>query len=261
MAVMEKTLLDDINEVEETHWWYRARRDIIFDWVKRIMPAYRDPRILDIGCGTGFNINHLHQLGYNQVIGLDFSPESLAYCHSHQLKALIRSNAEKLPIQTSCHDVILMLDILEHLRDDRNALSEIFRVLKPDGSLIIFVPAFQFLWSFQDEISHHQRRYTATELKEKIVQAGFELTKLTYVNSLLFPIVWFGRILLRVFPKHFKITSESQMNPPWMNGLLYRIFLLESSLLRIGDLPVGVSILCICKKPIQQGSFIHTSNR
>ncbi len=247
---MDKTLYDNINRVEETHWWYRARRDIIFDWVKRVMPAYKDPRFLDIGCGTGFNITYLHQLGYNQVIGLDFSPDALAYCHSRQLKVLICGSAEQLPIQPACYDIILTLDILEHLKEDRSALSEIFRVLRPGGSLIIFVPAFQFLWSFQDEISHHRRRYTAAELKEKVVQAGFELTKLTYANSLLFPIVWFGRIMLRTFPKYFKITSESQMNPPWMNSLLYRIFLVELSLLHLIDLPVGVSILCVCKKPV-----------
>jgi len=247
---MDKTLYDNINQVEETHWWYRARRDIVFDWVKRIMVIYKNPQILDIGCGTGFNITYLHQLGYNQITGLDFSPDALAYCHSRQLEILLCGNAEKLPIHQHSYDIILTLDMLEHLKDDRSALSEVFRVLKPDGSLIIFVPAFQFLWSFQDEISHHQRRYTAKELKEKIIQAGFEIRKLTYVNSLLFPVVWFGRIMLRAFPKYFKITSESQMNPVWMNDLLYRIFLIELSLLHFTNLPLGVSILCVCKKPM-----------
>jgi len=247
---MDKALYDNINQVEETHWWYRARRDIIFDWVKRIALAHKDPQFLDIGCGTGFNITHLHNLGYNQVMGLDFSSDALAYGHSRQLKALICGTAEELPVQHSCYDIILTLDILEHLDDDRKALSEIFRVLKPGGSLIIFVPAFRFLWSFQDEISHHQRRYTPKELREKISQAGFELQKLTFVNSLLFPIVWLGRIILRAFPEHFKITSESQMNPSWMNSFLYHIFLSELFLLRFMDFPFGVSIFCVCKKPL-----------
>jgi 2-polyprenyl-3-methyl-5-hydroxy-6-metoxy-1,4-benzoquinol methylase len=245
---MDKALYDNINQVETTHWWYKARREIIFDWVKRTTVIDRNHQVLDIGCGTGFNITYLHQLGYNQVAGLDVSPDALAYCRSHQLKELLCGNAEKLPIQPHSYDIILTLDMLEHLPDDRSALSEIFRVLKPGGSLFIFVPAFQFLWSFQDEISHHQRRYTAKELREKILQAGFELSKLTYVNSLLFPIVWLGRTLLRAFPKYFKITSESQMNPEWMNGLLQRIFLIELPLLRFINLPLGVSILCVCKK-------------
>ncbi len=248
---MDKTLYDNIFQVEATHWWYLARRKIIFDWVERTMTTYKNPQILDIGCGTGFNIVYLNQLGYNKVVGLDFSPDALEYCRSRQLNVLICGNAENLPISQRCYDLILVLDIIEHLKDDRRALSEIFRALKPDGTLIIFVPAFQFLWSFQDEISHHQRRYNAMELKEKILHAGFKLMKLSYVNSILFPVVWLGRVILRVFPKYFNITSESQMNPSWMNGILYRIFLTELPLLRFMNFPFGVSILCVCKKPIE----------
>jgi len=248
---VDKTLYDNIFQVEATHWWYLARRKIIFDWVERTMTTYKNPQILDIGCGTGFNIVYLNQLGYNKVVGLDFSPDALEYCRSRQLNVLICGNAENLPISQRCYDLILVLDIIEHLKDDRRALSEIFRALKPDGTLIIFVPAFQFLWSFQDEISHHQRRYNAMELKEKILHAGFKLMKLSYVNSILFPVVWLGRVILRVFPKYFNITSESQMNPSWMNGILYRIFLTELPLLRFMNFPFGVSILCVCKKPIE----------
>lgn len=164
---MDKTLYDNINQVENTHCWYRARREIIFDWFKRIATTCKNPQILDIGCGTGFNITYLHQLGYDQATGLDFSSDALVYCYSHKLKVLVCGDAERLPIRQHCCDTILTLDIIEHLKDDRTALSEIFRVLKPGGSLIIFVPAFQFLWSFQNKISHHQQRYTARELKGK----------------------------------------------------------------------------------------------
>jgi ubiquinone/menaquinone biosynthesis C-methylase UbiE len=248
---MDKALYDDINQVEETHWWYRARREIIFDWVKRILSDHKSPRILDIGCGTGFNMTHLQRLGCNQITGLDFSPDALAYCRSHKLRELIHGDAAKLPICNAYYDIVLTLDIIEHLKDDHGALLEVYRILKPGGSLIVFVPAFEFLWSFQDEISHHQRRYTVKELREKVSQAGFQPGKLTYVNSLLFPIVWLGRIVLRTFPARFHITSENQLNPTWMNGILYRIFLLELSLLHFIDLPLGVSILCVCKKPIK----------
>lgn len=251
---MDKTLYHNINQVEETHWWYKARRNIIFDSFKRVVAIYQNPKILDIGCGTGFNIAYLHQLGYHQVLGLDFSPDALEYGRARQLNELICGDAEKLPVHPDCCDIVLTLDIIEHLKDDRGALSEIFRVLRPGGTLIVFVPAFQFLWSFQDEISHHQRRYTVRELREKILQSGFELKKLTYVNSLLFPIVWFGRMVLKAFPRRFKITSESQMNPTWMNGILYYIFLTELPLLRFMDLPFGVSILCVCRKTSGQSA-------
>ena len=158
-------------------------------------------------------------------------------------------SAENLPIQHSTYDVILALDIIEHIENDNLVLSEIFRALKTDGALVVFVPAYQFLWSFQDDISHHKRRYDANDLKYKIMQAGFEIKKLSYVNSFLFPVVWLGRHVLRTFPGFFKISSESQMNPTWMNRFLYLIFKAEMPLLRFMNFPFGVSILCVCKKP------------
>jgi SAM-dependent methyltransferase len=245
---MEKSLYENIYHVEETHWWYEARRDIIFDWVKRMLARYEAPRVLDIGCGTGFNITYLHQIGYDQVDGLDISGDALMYCKSRRLHSLMIGSAENLPLQSSTYDVILALDIVEHIANDRQVLSEIFRALKTDGTLVVFVPAYQFLWSFQDEISHHQRRYEANDLKYKILQAGFEINKLSYVNSLLFPVIWFGRYILRMFPDFFKISSESQMNPPWMNKFLYYIFRAELPLLRFINFPFGVSIICVCTK-------------
>lgn len=246
---MEKSLYENIYQVEETHWWYEARRDIIFDWVKHMLLNNKMPRILDIGCGTGFNITYLHQLGYRQVDGLDISRDALMYCKSRQLNSLTIASAENLPIQRSTYDVILALDIVEHIADDRQVMAEIFRILKTDGALIVFVPAYQFLWSFQDEISHHQRRYEANDLKHKVTQAGFEIKKLSYVNSFLFPVIWFGRNILRTFPSFFKISSESQMNPTWMNKFLYYIFKAEMPLLRFMNFPFGVSIICVCTKP------------
>ena len=246
---MDKSLYENIYQVEETHWWYRARREIIFDWVKRILSIYEKPRILDIGCGTGFNITYLDQLGYSQVHGLDFSQDALMYCKSRQLSILTIANAENLPIQNSVYDVILALDIVEHIPNDRQALSEVYRTLKPGGSFVVFVPAYQFLWSFQDEISHHQRRYEAGDLRSKLLQAGFEIKKLSYANSFLFPIVWLGRLILRTFPGFFKISSESQMNPTWMNDLLYHIFKAEIPFIRFANFPFGVSIICVCARP------------
>ncbi len=246
---MEKTLYENIYQVEETHWWYVARRDIIFDWVKRSLSYYTGPKILDIGCGTGFNITYLRQLGYSGADGLDVSHDALMYCRSRQLNSLTMAGAEDLPFRSASYDVILALDIVEHIEKDRQALAGIFRVLKAGGTLIVFVPAYQFLWSFQDEISYHQRRYEAGDLKQKVLQAGFEIEKLSYVNSFLFPVIWLGRLILRKFPKFFSISSESQMNPSWMNKYLYYIFRAEMPLLHSMNFPFGVSILCVCRKP------------
>jgi SAM-dependent methyltransferase len=180
---------------------------------------------------------------------LDFSSDALTYCKSRQLNRLMMGSAENLPICDSAYDVILALDIVEHVSKDRDALAEIFRALKKGGSLIVFVPAYQFLWSLQDEISHHKRRYTRDDLKDKILQAGFEIKKISYVNSFLFPVVWLGRFVLRTFPRLFKIKSENDMNPTWTNRILYWIFRSEIPFLRFTNFPFGVSILCVCVKP------------
>jgi SAM-dependent methyltransferase len=246
---MDKSLYDNIYQVEETHWWYKARRDIVFDWIRRILLDYEQPRVLDVGCGTGFNVSWLNRIGYERVDGLDISDDALSYCKSRQLCLLINASAENLPVRHSVYDVILTLDIIEHLENDLQALAGIFRALKEDGSLIVFVPAYQFLWSFQDEISHHKRRYDAKGLRDKMTRAGFVVKKLTYVNSFLLPVVWLGRLALRTFPGFFSITSENQMSPSWMNKILYYVFRAELPLLRYVDFPFGVSILCICRKP------------
>lgn len=245
---MDKSLYDDIYQVEETHWWYKARREIVFDWVFRALKKYNDPSILDIGCGTGFNISYLKQNGYQHADGMDISRDALVYCQSRKLDNIILASAESLPVHNAAYDIVLALDIIEHLPNDWNSLSEIHRILRNNGTFVIFVPAFQFLWSFQDEISHHQRRYDATDLKMKLHQAGLKVEKLTYVNSFLFPVVLLGRLALRLFPSFFNITSENQLNPTWSNGFLYHIFKSELYLLRHLNFLFGVSILCVCTK-------------
>ena len=246
---MEKNLYDNIQQVEATHWWYKARREIIFDWVQRILRVNTNARVMDIGCGTGFNVAYLNKLGYKNITGFDFSADALGYCRARNLTNLICGNAYHLPLSLASFDVILTLDILEHMQDDEQTLREIFRVLKPGGMLVIFVPAYQFLWSFQDEISHHVRRYTANELSTKVQHAGFDIQKITYANTFMFPAIWAGRLVLKNFRRFFKITSESQMNPIWMNDFLYAIFRSELILLRHINFPFGVSILCVCCKP------------
>lgn len=246
---MEKELYDNIQQVEATHWWYKARREIIFDRVKPILKSRPNPKALDIGCGTGYNLRYLQELGCQDVTGLDFSPNALEYCRSRNLERLICGDASRLPLRAASYDLITTLDIIEHLEDDVRTLEETYRALKPGGTLVIFVPAYQFLWSLQDEISHHVRRYTAQELQKKVLSAGFEIKKLTYANTFMFPLVWAGRLVLKIFRPHFKIASESQMNPTWMNGMLYQIFKAELPWLRRINFPFGVSILCVCEKP------------
>jgi len=250
---MKQVMYSHIQGVEQTHWWYLARRKIIFDWVLRILADYSQPKILDVGCGTGFNLEYLRANQYSDVVGLDFSTEALGFGRQRQLPQLICADGLNPPLRHESFDVIMALDLIEHLEDDVSALQELTRLLKPSGSLIIFTPAFQFLWGLQDEVSHHYRRYTAPQLRQKIQSVGLSIRKLTYANTFLFPLIWAGRLALRLSGNNIQGTSENDLHPGWSNGLLQAIFSAEQPLLRHFNLPFGVSLFCIAYKPFDQG--------
>jgi hypothetical protein len=121
---------------------------------------------------------------------------------------------------------------------------QVARLLKPGGSLIIFTPAFNFLWGLQDEVSHHVRRYSAKELRDKAQASGLVIAKLTYTNMFLFPLVWGGRLMLRLRGTPDLVISENDLHPRWSNGILRRIFSAERPLLNT-RLSFGVSLLCM----------------
>ncbi|HXV99047.1 MAG TPA: class I SAM-dependent methyltransferase [Anaerolineae bacterium] len=256
---MKKEIYDQIQNIEQTHWWYVARRKIIFDWVLRILGDYPIPRVLDIGCGTGFNIQYLHTYGYEQVTGLDFSAEAMGFCRSRHLAGLVCSDGARPSFCTESFDVVMALDLIEHLEDDVQGLYELIRLLRPNGSLIIFTPAFNFLWGLQDEVGHHYRRYTAAELQQKLKAVGLSICKLTYANTFLFPFIWAGRTALRLSGNKIQATSENDLHPGWSNALLQTIFAAERPLLRYVNFPFGVSLLCIAKKS-SPGRLSKTGN-
>ena len=247
---MKREMYRHIQEIERTHWWYVARRKIIFDWVFRVLDDYPEPRVLDVGCGTGFNVEYLQTRDYEHVVGIDFSAEALFFCRSRNLSNLICGDATYLPLQRETFDVIMALDLIEHLAADTQALREFARVLRPGGTLIIFAPAFNFLWGLQDEVSHHYRRYTADELGQKLEGVGLSIYKLTYANIFLFPLIWAGRMVLRLSGYNIQGTSENDLHPAWSNGLLQAVFAAERPLLRYVNFPFGVSLFCIAKRPV-----------
>src|SRR5690349_18005520 len=180
---MDKSLYDQINAIEETHWWYVGRRRLIFEYVLQTLKKYPNPRILDLGCGTGYNIAQLKSHGYNDIFGLDFTFDALIYCFQRNLDHIVCGDATQSPFPAESFDVITALDIIEHIPDDEKSLRDVYRLLKPGGSFVIFTPAYQFLWSVHDEISHHERRYTARELRQKVEASGLVIDRLTYANT------------------------------------------------------------------------------
>jgi SAM-dependent methyltransferase len=245
---MDEIMYAHIQQVENNHWWYVGRRKIIFDRVLPLLAQYDTPRILDVGCGTGYNIEYMQQHGFRNIVGLDFSLEALKLCHSRGITQVVCGDGTLPPFESSSFDVITALDMIEHVEDDVRALQELARILKPGGSLVIFTPAYQFLWGLQDEISHHFRRYMARNLRAKVQQAGLTISRLTYANTFLFPVVLAGRMAMRLMGRPENVTSENDLHPPWSNGILKNIFAAESPLLNHIDFPFGVSLLCIARK-------------
>jgi SAM-dependent methyltransferase len=238
-----------MREVEDTHWWFVGRRRIITDFVEQICQELRregqsEPRVLDIGCGTGANLEMLSRFG--RAEGVDISSEAVDYCRARGLDNVRQGAVETLPYEDESLDLVTGLDVVEHLDDDVAGLRETRRVLRPGGRLLMFVPAFMFLWGVQDEVSHHRRRYTLPELKRKVRAAGLEVQRATYANITFFLPILMGRALMRV--TGWRPASENNINPGALNGLLGRILGTETWWLRRLNFPFGVSIICVAKR-------------
>ena len=233
-------------EVEGKHWWFFGRRKIIEGFVERACREIgkRKPRILDVGCGTGANLQMLAQHGAAE--GVDVSSEALEFCRVRGLSKVKQGAAESLPYEDASFDLVTGLDVVEHLDDDVAGLREMRRVLRPRGRALLFVPAFMFLWGVQDDISHHRRRYTVAELKEKIRAAGLTIERATYANITFFWPILIGRSLMRL--TRLRPASENNINIGILNGLLGRVLGAEGWWLRRMNFPFGVSIVCVARK-------------
>jgi SAM-dependent methyltransferase len=233
-------------QVEGTHWWFVGRRRIIRSFIERICADLKldRPRILDIGCGTGANLEMLAEFGETE--GVDVSPDALAFCRERGLQNVRQGEAEHLPYDDGSFDLVTALDVVEHLDDDVGGLSEMRRVLRPGGRALLFVPALMFLWGVQDDVSHHRRRYTRAGLKRVVKAAGFAVESATYANITFFAPILVGRLLLRI--TGYKLESENNINVGMLNGLMGSVLGAESSILRHANLPFGVSAICVARR-------------
>lgn len=239
-----------MRRVEQTHWWFVGRRQIIKSFLEGLVRKLKTNvgtekiKILDVGCGTGANLEMLSEFG--QAEGVDVSADALTFCRARGLANVRQGEAERLPYEDEAFDLVTGLDVVEHLDDDLAGLKEMHRVLRPDGRALLFVPAFMFLWGVQDDISHHRRRYTMGELKSVVEKAGFAMERATYVNITFFAPILLGRLLMRV--TGFRPASENNITIGFLNGVLGKIFGAESLALRHASFPFGVSIICVARK-------------
>jgi len=237
----------EMYKLESFYWWFVARRQLLESLVESIARDFKRPTILDVGCGTGINYSVLSK--YGDTFSTDASAEALAFSKSRGTDGLARSHLESLPFANSTFDIVTALDVLEHVDDDLKALDEILRVTAKRGVLVITVPAYGFLWSEHDEALHHRRRYAASELRNKLTNAGFEVERISYYITLLFFPILFMRFIQSVTKKSIQAKTSHIVLPGWLNSLLVGILGFERWLLRWINLPFGVSIVCLARKP------------
>ncbi len=232
------------HEYEIGHWWYRVRREIVHDIISKNCSQTANLRIADIGCGGGALAKEMEH--YGVCTGVDPSQESLDSCRKRGLSDVVLGTAENTGLPDNAYDVVTCLDVLEHLEKEDGAIAEIHRILKVGGVGIVFVPAFMFLWGTTDVSSHHYRRYRLPEIVEKLEGVDFEILKKSYFNTLLFPLIAFFRISVRILS--INVDSEVSMGNSFTNEILYQIFSFERRLLRHTNLPFGVSAMVIVRK-------------
>ncbi len=238
---MERVQYHEIAKLEKTDWWYESRRRLINLLIKKYcQPCFT---ALDIGCGTGANMRVLQNL-CNQVSGIDYSNDAIRYCKKNKLFNVKKGSITKIPYKSESFDLILCSDVLEHV-NDKQAIKEMYRVLKKEGHLILMVPAFNSLWNDNDDLSEHLRRYRAPELQKLL--RSFHLKKLTYWNALMFAPAWLLSKKQKMFPSEHK-QNNLNLVPKFANNILKLWFGIENPLAAHAKLPFGTSVIAVAQK-------------
>lgn len=247
---------------EDRHWWFASRTRALLAYLDRYFGPGQGRRVLDVGCGAANMAHHLRH--YGEVVGVDNNPRPLEIARQRGLDAR-RGSADDLPFGEGEFDLVALLDTVEHVPAEDKVFAECYRVLRgpevssgrPGGKLLVTVPAFMFLWSRNDVLNMHQRRYTAPELRAKLERHGFRVLRISYNNFFIFPLAA-ALILLRRGRAEPKLASphfdedayQVEMEPasPLVNAVLTAVGQVEVALLRRINLPWGTSILAIAEK-------------
>ena len=228
---------------EDAHWWFVARRKIIARLIQVFVKKEADLNILEVGCGTGGNLGMLKQFGAVTATECDETARAMA-----SRKAGIDIRDGRLPelddVPETDFDLVVLLDVLEHVEDDLGALKGLASRHGKDGRLLVTVPAHPWLWSAHDVTHHHFRRYTAKTLRKVAEDAGYKVEAIGYYNSLLFPLVIMVRFLKKLLGHD---TADDAMPGKVVNGILQNIFALERHVVGRIPLPSGLSLYMIAE--------------
>lgn len=242
MKIVEANNITDIlDDAERNHWWFNGRRSII-EYVFWNKNNNKKTKVLSVGSSTGAELEHISR--FASVVGIDIDKHAVEYCKQRNLN-VIHDDILSSNLPSESFDIVVAMDVLEHIEDDKNALRIMCQLLKPGGKLLITVPACPFLWSKFDEIDHHPhyRRYTYLSLKTLLKeQKNIKIKFLSYYNFFLFPLMFIVRKI------DWLVDTELSKPPVFINYLLTKIFSFERYFLHWGIFPIGGSLMATCYK-------------
>jgi len=245
-AMLDKHI-DEMRDLEDHYWWFVARRRLAVGLLDDARLS--SPTILDGGFGAGALLAELGRRG--RAYGADISESAIRAALGRGLSGIVRCDIHQPPFRSEVFDVVTLCDVLEHLDDDRQAVSEAARILKPGGVLIVTLPALGLLWGSHDEALGHRRRYGARQARQMAETAGLRVEKLSFGLFLLFPVALVVRLLQRLTTKLRRKPPETGIIPVprFLNTLLICLMDVENAIIRRVNLPVGVSLVMVARKP------------
>lgn len=223
------------------YFWFKAKTDLIHSFMLQKCKGKTDLKILNIGAGTGDDLKILKGFGKNYVVDIDAN--ALAVIDPTLCEEKKQADACALPYEDNFFDVVISCDCFEHIENDKKAIAEVHRVLKPNGILLFTVPAFQSLYSSHDKALDHFRRYSKKTIGEAL--SPFSKRKFFFWNTLMFP----PAALSRLLRKNAKPKVDNPQMGSWMNTLMYKILKVDNFLIRQNlSMPAGLSIVGYCYK-------------
>lgn len=238
---MERVVYQQMAELDQLHWWYRARREVLAELIRREAMPPAGARILEIGCGTGHNLTMLG--GFGRVDAVELDDEARAIAERRLGREVLSAPLPELAgVPDRTYDLIAALDVIEHIADDEAALAAIAGKLKAGGKFLMTVPAHKWMWSAHDVVNHHKRRYSKAGLKRLIETSPLKLEKLGYFNSLLFPLAMADRLASRLRGKD---DADLKMPSAPLNRTLEAVFAAERHLVGRFPLPPGLSLFAV----------------
>jgi SAM-dependent methyltransferase len=238
-----------MRSLETTHWWFLGRRHVLATLLASLGLPER-AKILEAGCGVGGNIEML--TGFGSVEALEPDEPSRAYVATRTgITPVGGYLPNDLPFKPGSFDAVCAFDVVEHVDDDRGAVTALSALVAPGGYLVVTVPAYQWMWSAHDVVHHHKRRYSRAQILEVVRGGGLDVVKASHFNATLFPLAASVRILKKLTRSQ---ASDDVMPPAWLNGLFRTLFGGEGAWLARHSLPFGLSIVVIARRPLAEPS-------